>query len=154
MSKANENNDLKNQETAVECCGGKGHNDPNHVCRCKEAANQPAAHSCCGHNHANSSQQPKPVLEIEAVTNLEDTIALMTSTNFRDRLRAEYWQTKLRYENLKRLNDMIELSEYGVIEFAKDAFKTPKELFRAQQRAMGEYLHILELRAIAEKISL
>ncbi len=154
MSKTNENNDLKNQDTAVECCGGKSHNDPNHVCRCKEAVNQSATHSYCRHNHTNSAQQPKSVLEAEAITNLEDTIALMTSTNFRDRLRAEYWQTKLRYENLKRLNDMIELSEYGVIEFTKDALKTPKELFRAQQRAMGEYLHILELRAIAEKISL
>ena len=142
------------KETAEGCCRGKGHNDPNHVCKCAEAAKvsgQPVAqHSCCGgHHHTQATRS-----QVEVVNSLEDTIALMTSTNFADRLRAEYWQTKIRYENLKRLNNMIELSEYGAIEFTKDAFKTPKELFKAQQKAMGEYLHILELRAIAERITL
>jgi uncharacterized protein YydD (DUF2326 family) len=139
------------KETVEGCCGGKGHNDPNHVCKCAEAAKVSgqavAQQSCgCGHNHSTKV--------VEAVNTLDDTVALMTSANFADRLRAEYWQTKIRYENLKRLNNMIELSEFGVVEFTKDAFKTPKDLFRAQQKAMGEYLHILELRAIAERIDL
>ena len=142
------------KETVEGCCGGKGHNDPNHVCKCAEAAKvsgQPTAqHSCCGgHNHTHKE---KP--QVEAVNTLDDTIALMTSANFADRLRAEYWQTKIRYENLKRLNNVIEASEYGLVEFTKDALRTPKELFRAQQKAMGEYLHILEVRAIAERIEL
>lgn len=144
------------KETVEGCCGGKGHNDPNHVCKCAEAAKvsgQAATqHSCCdGHTHTHVRRE-KP--QVEAVNTLDDTIPLMTSKNFADRLRAEYWQTKIRYENLKKLNNVVELSEYGVVEFSKDAFKTPKELFRAQQKAMGEYLHILELRAIAERIDL
>ena len=146
------------KEITEGCCGGKGHNDPNHVCKCAEAAKvsgQPITqHSCCGgHSHSHEHQQQK-FKAVKPVVTLNDTIELMTSQDFTERLRAEYWQTKIRYENLKRLNNMIELSEYGAIEFTKDAFKTPKELFKAQQKAMGEYLHILELRAIAERITL
>lgn len=135
------------------CCGGNGHKEHNHVCKCAEAAKvsgQPTNHTCgCGHHHNHATKQ-----QVEAINSLEDTVALMTSASFADRLRAEYWQTKLRYENLKKLNNLIEASEYGVVEFTKDALKTPKELFRAQQKVMGEYLHILEVRAVAERIEL
>lgn len=158
MSKIENTKDVKEIKDEVRgehegCCGGNGHNDPNHVCRCAEAAKvsgQPTNHTCCGgHHHNHTTKQ-----QVEAITSLEDTIALMTSASFVDRLRAEYWQTKLRYENLKKLNNLIEASEYGVVEITKDALKTPKELFRTQQKAMGEYLHILEVRAVAERIEL
>lgn len=127
--------------------------DGDHVCQC---ANGSKTHSCgCGdHSHTDACKCKNTPKQVEAVVSLEDTIALMNSSDFKDRLRAEYWQTKIRYENLKKLNNLIEASEYGVVEFSKKAFETPRELFRAQQAVMGEYLHILEIRAIAERVKL
>ena len=31
---------------------------------------------------------------------LDDTIILMSSSDYKDRFKAEYWQTKIRYEKL------------------------------------------------------
>ena len=130
-----------------------GKEEKKHICQCENGSKDHSC-SCGGHSHAENCRCTNTSKQVEAVVSLEDTIALMTSSDFKDRLRAEYWQTKLRYENLKKLNNVIEASEYGIVEFSKDAFKTPRELFRAQQAAMGEYLHILEIRAIAERVEL
>lgn len=91
--------------------------------------------------------------ETEAITNLSDTITYMESANYKDRFRAEYWQTKIRYERLKNFCTEIEASFYSdrVPEPKHDC---PYETLRSQQRAMGEYLHILELRAKMENIIL
>lgn len=83
---------------------------------------------------------------------LKDTKKLMTSSDYRERFIAEYWQTKIRYEKLKHFNTRIE---------CENAFNgpivqhdCPNKLLRDQQTKMGELLHILELRAIIEKIDL
>jgi len=34
---------------------------------------------------------------------LEDTVELMLSDDYRDRMKAEYWQTKIRYDRLDRM---------------------------------------------------
>ena len=39
---------------------------------------------------------------------LKDTIKLMESENYKERFKAEYYQTKIRYEKLKKLNNKIE----------------------------------------------
>ena len=83
---------------------------------------------------------------------LKETITLMTSENYKERFIAEYLQTKIRYEKLKYFCDQIELAQkYGYNEPKHDC---PLELLREQQRAMGIYLHNLELRAIIENINL
>lgn len=92
-------------------------------------------------------------LDIEAISTLEDSIPYMKSANYKERFRAEYWQTKIRYERLKDFCTEIEASFYSdrVPEPKHDC---PYETLRNQQSAMGEYLHILELRAKIENIIL
>ena len=87
-----------------------------------------------------------------------DTLAeLMQSEDYRDRFVAEYIQLKQRYEKLKRLNTRIEAAtrtqhlDNGVDEPIHDC---PAGLLREQQAAMGEYLHLLEVRAVIEDIDL
>ena len=66
---------------------------------------------------------------------------------------AEYHQTKIRYEKLKKLNTRMEakvICTSSEVEPQLDG--TPARLLRDQQRIMGEYLHILELRAEIEEI--
>ena len=90
---------------------------------------------------------------VEAITDLSDTASLMSSSNYKKRFIAEYFQTKIRYEKLKAFCNKIEVA-YLKTDLEAPYHDCPYELLRDQQRAMGEYLHILELRAIIEKIDL
>ena len=79
---------------------------------------------------------------------LEDTIKLMTSDDYKVRFLAEYLQTKIRYNNLHRL--VIKM-EAGALDFVPD---TPLIILKEQKSYMGQYLYQLEIRAIIEKIPL
>lgn len=84
---------------------------------------------------------------------LSDTVELMQSTDYRDRFVAEYIQTALRYERLKSFTAAIEAAEQWL--FSDDIdHDCPLEILQKQQKAMGEYLHVLELRAKIEDIDL
>ena len=83
---------------------------------------------------------------------LKDTIGLMTSSDYKQRFIAEYWQTKIRYEKLKDFCNKIELANLDIMDEPKH--DVSYNILREQQRIMGEYLHILELRAIIENIDL
>ena len=83
---------------------------------------------------------------------LKETIDKMTSADYKERFVAEYQQTKIRYEKLKHFCDVIEASQLAKIEEPKH--DCPLALLREQQSAMGQYLHILELRAVIENIDL
>jgi hypothetical protein len=76
---------------------------------------------------------------------MKDTIQLMESNDYKDRLKAECHQTKIRFENLRKT---IIKADAGTIQ--------PKNigLLREQIKAMGEYLYILEVRAETENIEL
>lgn len=84
---------------------------------------------------------------------LKDTVYLMNSDSYKERFKAEYYQTKIRYEKLKAFNNKIEAAAHN------DAIKEPEHdcpayMLREQQATMGEYLHILEVRAVIEGIEL
>lgn len=90
---------------------------------------------------------------------LKDTAKMMCSGDYKERFKAEYLQTKYRYEKLKKFNDTIEAAErtryhHNIESVPEPAHDCPIELLRQQQHAMGEYLHTLELRAIIENIEL
>lgn len=85
---------------------------------------------------------------------LKDTIPQMTSSNYKERFYAEYWQTKIRYEKLKDFCNKIEVGRVWNSHLDEPEHDCPFEMLRDQQRMMGEYLHILELRAIFEKVDL
>lgn len=79
---------------------------------------------------------------------LMDTVELMSSADYKDRFKAEYLQTKIRYE---KLHKMIVKYEAGTLNFEPAC---SLDLLRAQMHAMENYLHALELRAEIEKIAL
>lgn len=79
---------------------------------------------------------------------LKDTIELMQSADYKDRFRAEYQQTKIRYD---KLHNMLVKADAGVLEFTPTC---SLELLRKQKTAMGHYLYALEVRAVVEGITL
>lgn len=82
---------------------------------------------------------------------LSDTVEKMNSDNYIERFIAEYQQTWIRYMKLKHFCNKIESAKIqGHDEPAHDC---PLELLRDQQRVMGEYLHILEVRAVIEGVT-
>lgn len=79
---------------------------------------------------------------------LKDTIDLMNSEDYKERFKAEYYQTKIRYEKLHR---MIIKYEANTLSFEP---KCSKELLKEQANYMGNYLRMLEIRAEIENIEL
>ena len=88
---------------------------------------------------------------------LKDTMDFMTSTDYRERFIAEYWQTKIRYEKLKAFNNKIwaATTEHGVEKGLQEPeHDCPFNLLREQELVMAQYLETLEKRAAYEKIDL
>lgn len=83
---------------------------------------------------------------------LKDTVEQMCDANYKTRFWAEYWQTKIRYEKLKAYCNEIEAAE--LVCKPGPEHDCPLSLLREQQRYMGEYLSILEKRAIIEHVDL
>ena len=75
---------------------------------------------------------------------MSDTVGKMLSKDPKDRMWAEYWQTKIRYRKLKAFANRIEAARLqGKPE---PQHSCSYDLLRKQQSIMGEYLHVLELR--------
>jgi hypothetical protein len=88
---------------------------------------------------------------------LQDTVGAMCSEDYKARFMAEYYQTKIRYEKLKKFNTRIEAAHrtmYHDKAVEEPAHDCPPDLLLEQQRVMGEYLHILEVRAVVEGVEL
>lgn len=82
------------------------------------------------------------------VNPLNDTTLLMVNNDYKDRLKAEYIQLKIRCKGLER---MIEKYKYGNLPFCP---KCPLEMFETQLYNMKSYKYILEKRAEIEGIDL
>lgn len=79
---------------------------------------------------------------------LKDTVELMNSSDYKDRLKAEYYQAKIRYD---KLYDMTVKYEANTLTF------TPKcslALLKEQKMYLGNYIRILKIRAEIERIEL
>lgn len=79
---------------------------------------------------------------------LKDTVELMNSSDYKERFKAEYLQTKIRYE---KLHAMTIKYEAGTLGFEPNC---SLELLKEQKSYMGNYLRMLEIRAEIEKIDL
>lgn len=79
---------------------------------------------------------------------LKDTIELMNSSDYKERFKAEYLQTKIRYE---KLHAMTIKYEAGTLDFEPSC---SLEILKEQKAYMGNYLRMLEIRAEIEKIDL
>ena len=82
------------------------------------------------------------------ITHLRDTVALMESSDYKDRFKGEYWQTKIRYE---KLHKMVVKYEAKTLDFTPT---TPLDILKKQLSYMGMYLYTLELRAQLEGVEL
>ena len=79
---------------------------------------------------------------------LKDTVELMNSDDYKERFKAEYLQTKIRYNNL---HSMLIKHEAGTLDFKPTC---PIAKLQEQKRYMSEYLRCLEVRAAIEDIDL
>ena len=79
---------------------------------------------------------------------LNDTIKLMNSTDYRDRFKAEFYQARIRYA---KLGEMLKKYDKNELDFKPKCSYT---LLLNQYKVMGEYLAILMLRAGIEEIEL
>ena len=82
------------------------------------------------------------------ITSLADTYRLMQSEDYKDRFKAEYYQTVIRFD---KLYQMLAKYEDGSLEFE---LTCPKKLLIEQKYAMLRYIGILEDRAKIEGIEL
>lgn len=79
---------------------------------------------------------------------LNDTIKLMESDNYRDRFKAEYYQVKIRHD---KLGETLKKYDKNELDFKP---KCPYSLLLEQYRVMREYLNLLRWRADIEEIRL
>lgn len=79
---------------------------------------------------------------------LSDTIEMMSSPNYKDRFKAEYYQLVTRYRGLK---SMITKWDEGTLKFEPTC---PRSTYNMQIKAMTDYIAVLEARAVMEDIVL
>ena len=71
---------------------------------------------------------------------LKDTVKLMLSDDWRDRMLAEWLQVKIRY---KRLIDAINMADQGKGKYRSEAGRA---VLKSQREMMANYMTILEWR--------
>lgn len=79
---------------------------------------------------------------------LKDTIEMMESTDYKERFAAEYSQLAIRY---KKLAAMLEKWDSGALSFTPTC---PRNTYDLQIKAMGDYIAVLEARAVMEGVVL
>ena len=79
---------------------------------------------------------------------LKDTIELMTSNDYKERFKAEYYQARIRYDKLRT---MLAKKEAGTLDFKPSC---PLHLLYDQLGHMRGYISCLEIRAEVEGIKL
>lgn len=85
---------------------------------------------------------------------LIDTIDGMTSSDYKERMKAEYQQVKIRYFKLKKYCNKIEAGQMIDDAEMEPPHDCPLRLLQKQLRIMGQYMHVLEVRAEIEGVSL
>lgn len=79
---------------------------------------------------------------------LNDTVKMMNSDDYKERFRAEYCQTVIRYGKLK---NMLDRWDDGNLNFTPTC---PRSTYNMQIMAMADYIAVLEARAVMEDIDL
>lgn len=79
---------------------------------------------------------------------LKETIGMMNSEDYKERFKAEYWQTYIRYAKLKK---MVENWEKDELNFTPPC---DKKIYKIQLLHMANYLSVLRIRAKIENVDL
>ena len=82
------------------------------------------------------------------VNSLNETIELMTSSDYKDRFKAEYYQLEYRYNKLKK---MLEDWDADKLSFTPTC---NRDNYTSQIVSMGVYLNVLRQRAEIENVEL
>lgn len=82
------------------------------------------------------------------VNSLNETVELMTSSDYKERFKAEYYQLELRYLALKK---MLADWDNGSLSFTP---ASNREIYNFQLDAMSQYMNLLSRRAKDEEIDL
>ena len=77
---------------------------------------------------------------------LKDTIVMMESTDYKERLKAEFCQLVCRYD---KLTNMLDRWDKGELSFEPTC---PKDILVEQARVMARYIELLKERAEFENI--
>ena len=97
----------------------------------------------------NTEDRPKTSISMNrAASEFDDTVAGMLSADYKERFKAEYRQTKIRYD---KLHKMLVKADASKLEFTPTS---PLGLLKDQKMHMGRYLYCLEVRAQIEGIEL
>lgn len=95
-----------------------------------------------------SCREPDPDESARLSSPFYKTVEGMLSPDYKERFKAEYQRTKIRYD---KLHAMLVKADAGKLEFEPTS---PLDLLRRQTAAMGQYLYCLEVRAQIEGIDL
>ncbi len=87
-------------------------------------------------------------MDMLEITRLEETAEMMNSADYKERFKAEYYQTAIRYEKLAA---MLKKWDNGTLEFSPTC---PRSILNMQIRAMTDYIAVLEARAVMEGVEL
>ena len=79
---------------------------------------------------------------------LKDTISMMESADYKERFKAEYYQVVIRWQKLKA---MLKKWDDGDLDFTPTC---PRSTYNMQDKAMTDYIAVLEARAVMEGIEL
>lgn len=79
---------------------------------------------------------------------LSDTVEMMTSSDYKERFKAEYHQLRIRYLGLQ---GMLDKWDEGTLNFEPTC---PRSTYNMQIKAMTDYLAVLEARAVMENVDL
>ena len=82
------------------------------------------------------------------INKLSQTSDMMTSSDYKERFKAEYAQVVIRYKKLKNMLDKWDKNE---LTFTPTC---PRSTYNIQIKAMTDYIAILEARAVMENIIL
>lgn len=79
---------------------------------------------------------------------LINTVEMMTSDDYKERFKAEYFQVLIRY---KKLQNMLDTWDEGKLDFIPTC---PRSTYDLQMRSMKDYIAVLEARAMMENVNL
>ena len=82
------------------------------------------------------------------INKLSQTADMMTSSDYKERFKAEYAQVVIRYKKLKNMLDKWNKNE---LTFTPTC---PRSTYNMQIKAMTDYIGVLEARAVMEDIVL
>ena len=79
---------------------------------------------------------------------LKETVKMMSSSDYKERFKAEYYQVVIRYQKLKT---MLQKLDNGELNFNPTC---PRSTYNMQIKAMTDYIAVLEARAVLEGVEL